>query len=197
MSINTRQIVLNILCDIYLDKNVMLCFDDESLNRKMMNVRTLKIIRETNKKTIICQQVLPPNGYYGFFDRPALGTCEIPKENISLIVYREDVDITNTPSLDLYREGDKIEVEIEDIRNWSVGKLTPKIWRKAVVTSTGWVHPNRGARHAPYPYIQYTFIRTYWKGDSNGNGEFYDKESTERAYTASQVRFSNTNVVTV
>lgn len=143
------------------------------------------------------EEVRNPNEEYGFIDLPEFQQGSIELEDISLIVYAEDQKLKNTPSLSLYRKDDKIEIEIEDIRNWQVGKRTPMIWREATILSTGLVDPNHGERFKPYPYIEYKFTRTYWKGDSDGNGEFYDKESIERAYMAENVRFVKTNVATV
>lgn len=92
-------------------------------------------------------------------------------------------------TLAVYKKDDQVEIQIPDIRKSEVGKLPPMIWRKAVVLSTGLVYPKTGERFKPYPYIEYEFIRTYWKGDSNGNGEFYDKKSIEREYMENNVRY--------
>lgn len=176
---NTRQIILNVLCNIFTTT----AFRMYPSNSEVFQMKDVKIVRETANNEIM----LEGESQHGV----------ILKSDISLIVYHEDVKLKNTPSLGLYRKGDQIEVEIEDIRNWQVGKRTPMIWRKAEVLSTGLVHPGYGERFKPYPYIEYKYVRTYWKGDSNGNGEFYDKESITRDYVESNVRFAESNLVKI
>lgn len=195
---NTRQIKLNTLCNIYTDKEFVLTFDDKEYNRKTFQVLTAKIIRETANGEIVVQQVLDPDGYYGWSDRPALGACVIPKENISLIVYREKVDIKSTPSLEYYRKGDKIEVLVDDLHKYEHGKLTPQVWKGALVLNTGIVYKDVSRKnYADYPYIEVEVMRTYWRVNDDGSGEFYDKKNVERFYNAKEVRFSATNIVTV
>lgn len=195
---NTRQIVLNTLCNIYTDVQFLLSFDDKEYNRKTFQVLTCKILRETVHGEIIVQQCLDPNGYYGWSDLPALGTCVIPKQSISLITYRDNVQLKSTPSLSLYRKGDKIQAMVDDLRNYEHGKLTPQTWRDAIVLNTGIVHKDASRKnYADYPYIEVEVMRTYWKGDSNGNGEFYDKKNVERFYNAKEIKFSANNTVVV
>jgi hypothetical protein len=196
METTTRQIVLGQLCNIFTHESFLIHFLDATtpfVSDPKFQIMTCKIVRETESE-IMVQQVLNPNEEYGFSDRPDLGKAVIKIKDISLIVYADQQDLKSTPSLALYRKDDKIELLIEDIRNWQVGKMTPTIWRKGTVTGTGMVYPGNGSRHRPYPYIEYTFIRTYWKGDSNGNGEFYDKECTSREYYADRVRFAPDNI---
>lgn len=194
----TRQIVLNTLCNIYTSVQILLAFDDKECNRKTFQVLTAKIIRETAKGEIVVQQVLEPTVEYGWSDRPALGTCVIPKESISLIVYRDIVQLKSTPSLSLYRKGDKIEALVDDLRKYEHGKLTPQVWRDALVLNTGIVPKDTSRKnYVDYPYIEVEVTRTYWKGDSNGNGEFYDKKNIERFYNAKEIKFSPKNTVVV
>lgn len=183
MTTTTRQIILDITCDIYVYQQVTMF----PSNTMTFTVKNCKIIRETNDKQIVWETDTE-GGHYGFFDRPEQQSGVIDKANISVIVYNQEVKTKQHPSLDHYRKDDKIELQIEDIRKYQVGKATPMTWRKGVVLSTGLSYPNHGERHKPFPYIEYKFIRTYWNGDSDGNGEFYDKESIEREYESDNVR---------
>lgn len=198
MTTNTRQIILNTLCNIYSDTQFLLQFDDKESNRKTFQVMTCKIVRESAKGELIVHQCLEPNGYYGWSDRPTLGSCVIPKGSVSLIVYRDNVQLKSTPSLSLYRKGDKIQAMVDDLRKYEHGKVIPQVWRDAIVLNTGIVPKNVSHKnYTDYPYIEVQILRTYWKGDSNGNGEFYDKVNIERFYNAKEIKFSANNIVVV
>lgn len=195
---NTRQIVLNTLCNIYTSVQFLLQFDDKECNRKTFQVLTCKILRETAKGEIIVQQCLESNGDYTFLNRPALGTCVIPKEHVSLISYRDNVQLKSTPSLSLYRKDDKVMALVDDLHNYEHGKLTPQVWREAIVLNTGIVPKDVSRKnYADYPYIEVQVMRTYWRETSDGKGEVYDKMNTERFYNAKEIKFSANNIVTV
>jgi hypothetical protein len=197
MATHTRQIILDAVCDVYTTQQIDVHYNvhdkANEFTQKRNRMNRIKFVRNGDKGVVFAEQS-DPNGYYGFFDKPALGIGLIQESNIELIVYHNDQDIKNTPSLKHYRKGDKIETEIDDIRNWQVGKVTPKHWVKAEVTDTGMVYPPKSK---PYPFVQVVFTRTYWKGDSNGNGEFFEKESIEREYNAESVRFAKESIVKV
>jgi hypothetical protein len=78
--------------------------------------------------------------------------------------------------------GQDVEVLINNIRT------NKDEWRKGVVQEVKNIHPNRGERFTPYPMALIKTIRTYWKGDSFGNGEFYDKENIEGFLNNSDVK---------
>lgn len=72
--------------------------------------------------------------------------------------------------LNHFEVNDKVLVKV---RNHRTGQDE---FRDGVVVRKTMIEYKGGPKHRPYPMVFVKTMFTYWKGDSNGNGEFYDKE---------------------
>lgn len=187
-TINTRQIFLNKLCDIHTWKERINIYDYDNpkeLIGRPWTTQSLpsRIIRETESE-IIFKQELPKDHGFGWSDRPTIGMGVIKKDNISLIVYKEEVPVVAHPNLILYKKDDHVLVKV---MNWRTQK---EEYREGFVTDTHMIHANRGERHKPYPMVFVETIFTYWRAGEDGQDEFYDKLNVTGCIHPEELKFN-------
>lgn len=73
--------------------------------------------------------------------------------------------------LNHFEVNDKVLVKV---RNHRTGQDE---FRDGVVVRKTMIEYKSGPKHRPYPMVFVRTMFTYWEGDSNGNGVFYDKEN--------------------
>jgi hypothetical protein len=88
-------------------------------------------------------------------------------------------------NLNLFEVGEKVEVKV---RNHRTGMDE---FRDGVIIGKSMVHPSHGSKHRPYPIVFVRTMFTYYEGDSNGNGVFYDKENVTGVIYLEEIRIKS------